>query len=216
MTVPPKTGSPNPAVAPPAEPIPVTPPNPAVAPPREHSVPPTNPVSAGAGIGNRKPAQRHRHRKSHPQQRTAPEPPAHDAPARRSRPSCRPSCSKPQPTAPVHRLRLLRGARPAKHLLRGRRTWLRSRPSSDRHRPCTYGDLRRAPRASSCATSGTRTKGAQVLDSDVLIGFRHLLRSGPRLVGQRFAAQSDGCPAGVVDFDVGDDVVNGLAAPHSQ
>ena len=44
MTIPPKTGSPDPAVAPPAEPIPVPPPNPAVAPPREHSAPQTNPV----------------------------------------------------------------------------------------------------------------------------------------------------------------------------
>ena len=39
------------------------------------------------------------------------------------------------------------------------------------------------PATCSCATSGTRTKGTQVFNSDVLMGFQHLLRSVPDLSG---------------------------------
>jgi hypothetical protein len=92
MTIPPKTGSPNPAVAPPAEPIPVTPSNPAVAPPREHSAPQTNPVpQAPESEPRARPATPTQ--QEPPQQRTAPEPPAHDAPA--------PKTEAPAPEAPV-------------------------------------------------------------------------------------------------------------------
>ena len=104
-----------------------------------------------------------------PQQRTAPQPPAHDAPAPKTQ---APAPEAPVRQAPVHQTPPPR-APAAKHLLRGRQTSLRSSPS-DRHRPCTRRRL--LPATCSCATSGTRTKGTQVFNSDVLMGFQHLLR----------------------------------------
>jgi hypothetical protein len=48
--------------------------------------------------------------------------------------------------------------------------------------PCTR-ELPEEYSEGSCATSGTRTKGTQVFNSDVLMGFQHLLRSVSDLSG---------------------------------
>ena len=148
---------------------------------------------------NREPAQRHRHSKSHR--------------------SSGPHRNHPRTTLRLPRPRLLlprprSDRRPStKHLLRGRQTWLRSSPS-DRHRPCTRRRL--LPRDLLLRHVRHPHQGHPSVQFRCVDGFSTPTSIGPRLVGQRSRSQSDRCPAGVVDFDVHDDVVNGLAAPHSQ
>jgi hypothetical protein len=95
LTIPPKTGSPNPAGAPPAEPIPVTPANPAVVPPREQPGPGAQAPESEPGAGPATPT-----RQGPLQQRTAPEPPAQDAQVPKSQAPA-PKTHAPAPEAPA-------------------------------------------------------------------------------------------------------------------
>ena len=109
---------------------------------------------------NREPAQRHRHSKSH--RSSGP----HRNHPRRTLRLPRPRLLLPRPRS---------DRRPStKHLFRGC-----ADSGSGAARPTGTARARGAascPATCSCATSGTRTKGTQVFNSDVLMGFQHLLR----------------------------------------
>ena len=196
MAIPPKGDSPNPAVAPPAEQVPASPPNNAVTPPARirHL---TRPIPVRRRRSqNRGRALRYRHSKS-----------LRSSGVHRNHPSS--TLRLPRPSLVLPRPRSDR--RPsAKHLLRGRRTWLRSGPS-DRRRPCTR--RRVLPRDLLLSHVRHPHQGHPSVQFRCVDGFSTPISIGPRLVGQRLRSPSDRCPAGVVDVDVHDDVVDGLAAP---
>ena len=104
-----------------------------------------------------------------PQQRSAPEPPEQDTPAPETQAR---APEAPVRQAPVHQTPPPRAPPPSTSS-----TGARSR--SGAARPTGTARARGAascPASCSCATSGTRTKGTQVFNSDVLMGFQHLLR----------------------------------------
>jgi hypothetical protein len=98
VAIPPNAGSPNPAVAPPAEPVPGTAPDPAAAPPRPHSGRQDDPAPQGpqsdSPVGPGAPTQHE------PPQQPSPVPPAQDAPAPRIQPPA-PVPHRSAPDAPV-------------------------------------------------------------------------------------------------------------------
>jgi len=184
MTIPPKTGSPNPAVAPPAE-----------AGTRE----PTQPCGGSSPRAFRapRPIPVRRRRESEP-----PSPPSDTDTARASAAAERTGTTRARRSGSQDPGSCSRGPGPnrrpsAKHLLRGRPTWLRSGPS-DRHRPCTR--RRVLPRDLLLRHVRHPHQGHPSVQFRCVDGFSTPTSIGLRLVGQRSRSQSDRCPAGVVCF----------------